>query len=428
MLSHEENALLTETNSGTPMGEYFRRYWFPALFVAELPSPDCPPVRIRLLGEDLIAFRDSTGRTGLLDEFCAHRRASLFWGRNEECGLRCVYHGWKFDVDGTCVDMPNEPPEYAFHNRVRTTSYPTLEYGGIIWAYMGPRESVPELPKLEWARVPEAHRYVSKRFQQTNYLQAVEGGIDSSHSNFLHASVDAFRRTPAYLEKVKNSANLRAKYHLLDPAPQFTVKKTGYGLLIAVRRNAEEDTYYWRLTQFLLPAYTMIPYQKGLSIHGHCWVPRDDQTCWVWTVSWNPDGPLSADDWDAINNETFVHANVDPSTFRPMRNAANNYLIDRQQQRDKTMTGIQSFASQDQAVQESMGPLADRTRERLGTSDTAIIAMRRLLLQEIRALQQGQEPFAAQHGDVYWVRSASTVLKRDVEFEEGCRSLLEAEV
>jgi phenylpropionate dioxygenase-like ring-hydroxylating dioxygenase large terminal subunit len=428
MLSREENELLTQTNSGAPMGEYFRRFWLPALLASELPSPDCPPVRIRLLGENLVAFRDSNGTVGLLDEFCAHRGASLFWGRNEECGLRCVYHGWKFDVNGVCVDMPNEPPEYAFENKVRSTSYLTREYGGLIWAYMGPRESVPELPKLEWARVPDAHRYVSKRLQQTNYLQAVEGGIDSSHSNFLHASVEAFRRTPSYIEKVKNSANLRAKYHLLDQAPQFTVKKTDYGLLVAVRRNAEEDTYYWRLTQFLLPAYTMIPYQKGLSIHGHCWVPRDDQTCWVWTVSWNPDTPLSAEDWDAIHNETFVHAKVDPATFRPIRNADNEYKIDRARQRDTTMTGIQGFASQDQAVQESMGPVADRTRERLGTSDTAIIAMRRLLLQEVRALQQGTQPFAAQHPEVYWVRSASIVLKRDIEVEQGCRSLLEAEV
>jgi phthalate 4,5-dioxygenase oxygenase subunit len=428
MLSREENALLTETGAGTAMGTYFRRYWFPALLVSELPTPDCPPVRVRLLGEDLIAFRDSSGRVGLLDEFCGHRRASLFWGRNEDCGLRCIYHGWKYDAEGVCVDMPNEPPEYAFENKVRITAYPTREYGGLIWAYMGPGDHVPELPKLEWARVPETHRYISKRFQETNYLQAVEGGIDSSHSNFLHATIEAFRQTPAYVEKVKNSTNLRAKYHLLDKAPHFTVKKTDYGLLIAVRRNAESDSYYWRLTQFLLPAYSMIPYQKGLSIHGHCWIPRDDHTCWVWTMSWNPEAPLSIEDWDSIHNETFVHAKVDPVTFRPIRNAANDYLIDREKQRTTSMSGIQSFASQDQAMQEGMGPSVDRTRERLGTSDTAIIAMRRLLLQEVRALQQGHEPVAAHHGDLYWVRSASTILKRDVGFEEGCRDLTEAEV
>lgn len=428
MLSREENELLTQTDSGTPAGHYFRRFWLPALLPREVQTPDCPPVRLRLLGEDLIAFRDTNGRVGILEEACPHRRASLFWGRNEDCGLRCVYHGWKFDVDGICLDMPNEPREYRFDNKVRTTSYPTCEYGGLIWVYMGPRNRQPELPKLEWARVSETQRYVSKRLQQTNYLQAVEGGIDSSHSNFLHASLDAFRVTDSYVQKIKNSNNLRAQYHLLDKAPWFTVKKTNYGLVIAVRRNAEENRYYWRLTQFLLPSYTIIPYQTGQSIHGHCWVPRDDHSCWVWTVSWNPDGPLSKEDWDTIQDETFVHAKVDPLTFIPVRNSQNQYLIDREQQRDATMTGIHGFASQDQAIQESMGAIVDRARERLGTSDTAIIATRRLLLQEIRGLAQTREPHAAGHGEVYWVRSASLLLDRDVEFDEGARQLMKAEV
>jgi len=428
MLSQEENELLTQTNAGTPAGDYFRRYWLPALLVSEVPAPDCPPVRVRLLGEDLIAFRDTNGRVGLLDEFCPHRRASLFWGRNEECGLRCVYHGWKFDAQGACVDLPNEPAEYGFENKIRATAYPTREYGGLIWAYLGPPDKVPELPKLEWARVPDSHRYASKRFQETNYLQAIEGGIDSSHSNFLHATVDAFRVTDSYAEKVQNSTNLRAKYHLMDKAPRFSVKKTDYGLVIAVRRNAEEDAYYWRLTQFLLPSHTMIPYQKGFSIHGHCWVPRDDQTCWVWTMSWNPDEPLSKEDRDAIEQETFVHAKVEPVTFRPIRNKSNNYMIDRGLQQSASMTGIHGFASQDQAIQESMGPVVDRTRERLGTSDTAIIATRRLLLQEIRALQKGQEPQAAHHGEIYHVRSCSLLLNREIEFDEGARELTKAEV
>jgi phenylpropionate dioxygenase-like ring-hydroxylating dioxygenase large terminal subunit len=428
MLSIEENELLTQTDPGTPAGQYFRRFWLPALLPSEVPTPDSPPVRVKLLNEDLIAFRDTNGQVGILDEACPHRRASLFWGRNEDCGLRCVYHGWKFDVNGLCVDMPNEPQEYRFENKVRTLAYPTREYGGLVWVYMGPPGLQPELPKLEWARVPDDHRYISKRLQETNYLQAIEGGIDSSHSNFLHASLDAFRMADSYVEKVKNSNNLRAKYHLLDKAPWFTVKKTDYGLVIAVRRKAEEDRYYWRLTQFLVPSHTMIPYQAGHSIHGHCWVPRDDQTCWVWTTSWNPDAPLSQEDRDTIRDETFVHARVDPVTFKPVRNKENNYMVDRENQRTSTMTGIHGFASQDQAIQESMSPIVDRTRERLGTSDTAIIAMRRLLLQEIRGLEQANEPFAAQHGDVYWVRSASLLLKRDVEFDDGARELMKAEV
>jgi hypothetical protein len=291
---------------------------------------------------------------------------------------------------------------------------------------MGPAERFPELPKIEWAVVPESHRYVSKRLQETNYLQSLEGGIDSSHSNYLHASVEAFRMTEEYVAKVRNSSNLRARYHLLDRAPRFTVQKTDYGLIIAARRNAEEDTYYWRLTQFLLPSHTMIPSQKGHSLHGHCWVPRDHDSCWVWTISWNPDRPLSESEWEEIRNDDFVHATANPVTFRPVRNRTNNYLIDRGLQRSTSMTGIHGFAAQDTALQESMGPRVDRTRERLGTSDTAIIATRRLLLQEIGALEAGEEPYAACHGDLYWVRSASVVLKRDVDLEQGARELTKA--
>src|SRR6516162_7126885 len=273
MLSREENELLTRTGPGTAGGEYFRRFWLPALLASEVPSADCPPVRLRILGEDLVAFRDTEGRVGLVDEFCPHRRASLFWGRNEECGLRCVYHGWKFDVSGGCVDMPNEPPEYGLDNKVAIPAYPTREYGGIVWTYLGPPGQVPELPKLEWARVPETHRYISKRFQETNYLQAVEGGIDSSHSNFLHATVDAFRLTPEYWESIKTWDSLRAKYHPRDKSPVFTTKRTDYGVLIGARRNGEEDTYYWRITQYLLPSYTMIPADPGKPINGHVWTP-----------------------------------------------------------------------------------------------------------------------------------------------------------
>jgi phthalate 4,5-dioxygenase oxygenase subunit len=428
MLTFEENQLLTETNQGTPAGEYLRRYWLPALVAGEIADNDCPPVRIRLMGEDLVAFRDTKGRVGILSEKCPHRLASLFFGRNEECGLRCVYHGWKFDVDGNCLDIPSEPPEYRFQNKIRIASYPTREYGGLIWIYMGPPELNPELPKLEWARVPESHRYISKRLQETNYLQAIEGGIDSSHSNFLHASVDAFRLTDEYVAKVQKSSNLRAKYHPIDKSPRFTVEKTDYGLLIAARRDAEEDTYYWRLTPFLLPSYTIIPHQKGTSIHGHCWVPRDGETCWVWTISWHPDRPLSEEEWAEIRDETFVHATVDPATFQPLRNKGNNYLIDRERQRTSSMTGIHGFAAQDMAIQESMGPRVDRTNERLGTSDTAIIAARRLLLQEVRALQKGREPFAVTHGDVYWVRSASMIAPRQMPLAESAREMLMASV
>src|SRR6266498_3017607 len=193
MLSREENKILTQVGSGTPMGEVMRRYWMPALLSSDLPAPDCPPVRVKLLGEELVAFRDTQGRIGLIDEHCPHRLASLFLGRNEENGLRCVYHGWKFDVSGSCVDMPNEPPESRFKEKIQTTAYPTEERGGVIWVYLGPRGTRAAPPELEWTRVPESHRLVSKRIQQCNYLQNVEGEVDSSHVSFLHSLVDSDR-------------------------------------------------------------------------------------------------------------------------------------------------------------------------------------------------------------------------------------------
>src|SRR5438067_1817906 len=186
MLSKEDNELLCRVGPGTPMGQFMREYWLPAFVPSELPEADSAPMRMRLLGENLIAFRVTSGKYGLIANNCPHRGASLFFGRNEEEGIRCVYHGWKFDIDGACVDMPNEPAESDFKHKVRAVAYPTLERGGVIWAYMGDPTQQPEPPDLEWALVPAEQRYISKRLQLTNYAQAMEGGIDSSHVSFLH--------------------------------------------------------------------------------------------------------------------------------------------------------------------------------------------------------------------------------------------------
>ncbi len=190
-MTREENELITKTGPGTALGEVMRRYWIPAALASELPEPDCPPIRVKLLSEKLVAFRDSQGRVGLVDEFCAHRRASLFLGRNEECGLRCVYHGWKFDVDGKCLDMPSEPPGSDFKDKIQLKSYPTVELGGVVWAYMGPKDDRPALPKFEWTQVPDGQRLVSKTWQECNWLQALEGGFDDAHASFLHSVVDS---------------------------------------------------------------------------------------------------------------------------------------------------------------------------------------------------------------------------------------------
>src|SRR5260221_13476144 len=180
MLTQEMNELLTRTGPGTPMGELFRRYWIPALLDSELPERDCPPVRVKLLGEKLVAFRGSDGRIGLIDEFCAHRGVSLWFGRNQEGGLRCAYHGWKYDVNGQCVDLPSEPEASRVRQRIKLKSYPCVELGGVIWTYMGPLAEKPPLPNFEWVHLPPSHRVTTKRWQESNYLQAVEGGIDSS--------------------------------------------------------------------------------------------------------------------------------------------------------------------------------------------------------------------------------------------------------
>src|SRR2546421_3442729 len=218
MLSKEDNELLTRTGPGTPMGELFRRFWLPALLPSELPTPDCDPIRFRILGEDLIAWRDSNGQPGFVANNCPHRGASLFFGRNEENGLRCVYHGWKFAVDGTCVDMPNEPAESDFRGKVRAVAYPTVERGDVVWAYLGPTEYTPDLPELEWTRVPASHRYVTKRIQFSNYLQNVEGEVDSSHVSFLHSKNTAAQSAGIQSEDLRSTL---PDYMARDRSPRF---------------------------------------------------------------------------------------------------------------------------------------------------------------------------------------------------------------
>jgi phenylpropionate dioxygenase-like ring-hydroxylating dioxygenase large terminal subunit len=260
MTTREQNALLTETGPGTAMGELLRRYWIPALLADELPEPDCPPVRVRLLSERLIAIRDSAGRIGLMDEFCAHRGVSLWFGRNEENGLRCAYHGWKYDVTGQCVDVPSEPEQSGYCRKIKLKSYPCIEAGGVIWAYMGPPAEEPLEPAFEWVGLPCAQVYLSKRWQECNYLQAMEGGIDSSHVSFLHRyDLD---RDP--LHRNTGGAKLTRRTDTV-----FDIVETAGGLLIGTRRPAEPGHHYWRVTQWLMPWYTLIPPYQDNALNGH---------------------------------------------------------------------------------------------------------------------------------------------------------------
>ena len=421
MLSAEENELLTRVGPGTPMGALMRRYWIPALFADRIATPDCTPVRVRLLGESLVAFRDSKGRAGLLDEQCPHRTASLYFGRNEECGLRCVYHGWKFDIEGNCVDMPAEPAANDFRRKVRLKSYPTEIRGGVVWVYMGPADRRPELPAFEWSCLPSDRVAATKRLQQCNWAQALEGGVDSSHISLLHSNLaDAGEG---------NFGRPRDPYNKTDPRPVFHVKQTGYGMLIGARRDAEPDTYYWRITQCLMPFYTMIPPQmEGKDTArspygGHAWVPIDDENCWTWSFGVHPHRAFTAEEYEITAGRTGRWGPID-GNYRPLQNRDNDYLIDREDQRTRSFTGIAGVPNQDAGIQESMGPICDRTKEHLGASDIAVIEWRKRILAMAKALAAGQEPDEPHHGERYDVRPASLLLDRDVEFEAGAAALL----
>jgi phenylpropionate dioxygenase-like ring-hydroxylating dioxygenase large terminal subunit len=412
MLTREDNQRVTRVGRGTPMGETMRRYWIPALLAWELPDPDCPPVRVKLLGEELVAFRDTRGRVGLLDERCPHRQASLFLGRNEECGLRCVYHGWKFDVDGQCVDMMNEPEELAFAHKIRTGAYETAEVGGIIWTYLGPAEARPPLPRFAWTQAPPTHRHVSKVIQETNWLQGLEGGIDTSHVPILHRTLSTDSRRPGF-----NPADpfVRGK------APTLEVDVTDYGYRYAGLRPLEGEQMHVRAYHFILPFHQIRPARTGTAAGrgysgaaGHIWVPMDDETTMVYNWDHSTTEPLTDEDRleRRLGNGPL---DVDQTTFRSRRNRGNNYLMDRRVQKTETFTGIDGVNAQDRAVQESMGPVVDRTKEHLGPADRAVIQARRLLLQATRTVEAGGTPPGIEP-TYYALHPAEAVVARDTDW------------
>jgi phenylpropionate dioxygenase-like ring-hydroxylating dioxygenase large terminal subunit len=401
------------------MGDYFRRFWMPVLLSREVPAPDSPPVRVSVMHEDLVAFRDTDGRVGLLDPRCPHRGANLFFGRNEDCGLRCAYHGWKFDVDGRCVDMPTMPPESRFRDRVRTNAYPTQESGGFVWAYLGPVEHVSVLPELEFALVPPTHRYVSKKLQQCNWAQSCEGAIDTAHFSFLHMPVwSSDEGVDAAVRKSSVDAE-RTRWMRDDPRPEFDVVPHDVGFVAGAARKADGDALYWRVAQFMLPNHALTPNAfPGEHYHGQTWVPITDELCWVFCYTWNPDRPLTEQELTQFRAGRSVHAEVD-ADFKPLRNRDNDYLIDREDQKTRTFTGIQGVSEQDAMIQDSQGLISDRTREHLGPTDVAIIAFRKMMLRGARELQQGVEPAAARDAKGYRLRGGSMVEDRSLGFADA---------
>jgi phthalate 4,5-dioxygenase len=380
MLTREENELVTRTGPGTPLGALMRRYWLPALLSEELAEPDGDPQRVRLLGENLVAFRDTAGRVGLLAEACPHRCASLVYGRNAEAGLRCIYHGWKLDVDGNVLETPPEPPDSTFKDRIKHVAYPTYERSGVIWAYLGPRDQMPPLPDWEWMHAPSEQVGITKVYEDCNYLQGVEGSIDSAHSDYLHSS------------------NIRGRPG--DHSPRLETQDTAYGFRYAAIRRPDVDAdkqQYVRVTIWVAPFHVLIPPlrprvsssaqgDEEVVVH-QAWVPMDDERNAFFTFAYNRNGPLPR-----VWREHAQQFGLDRPYGWPTRTRANQHLQDRAAMRQGNWSGIEHVNSQDFAMVESMGPVVDRSLEHLGATDVAVIRMRRRLLGAVRSLQDGELP------------------------------------
>ena len=400
MLSPKDNEALTRVGPGTPMGELMRRYWIPAAFSHQIPQPDSPPIRVRLMGENLVLFRDTQGRVGLLDERCPHRTASLFFGRNEENGLRCVYHGLKFDVEGRCVDLPCVPQiadvqKRNLQSQLKAKAYPCVERGDVVWTYMGPPEHKPEFPDLEWTRVPKSHRFATRHIQECNWLQGLEGGFDPTHLTFLHGGdADKSRRIVATL---------------------YEVIPTDFGFVVGTGRDPGNGTIMWNVNVMLMPFHKII---SSVPHAAHVWAPIDDENTMLYSVDFSPDRPLTEQDLARSKSWRGIHTENIPGTDHAIRNKDNDYLIDRALQASgQSYTGMKGLGTQDCAIQESMGPIADRTAEHLLASDAAIVKIRRLLLQTLQDHAAGK-PLPGMNPASYRVRSTRYEAPKGAPFPE----------
>ena len=401
---------LTRTGPGTPMGNLMRRYWVPVMLSSEIAEPDGPQVRVQILGEKLLAFRDTEGRAGLIDEFCSHRGVSLFFGRNEENGIRCAYHGLKFAISGECVDVPSAP-QVCKHMGI--TAYPCIERAGMVWAYMGPKDKQPAPPDVEWCTLPASHVFVSKRLQESNYLQAMEGGIDTSHVSYVHkfeVDNDPMHRGTKANDYIKADGNV-----------VFDIEKTDFGLTLYGRRNGEPDSFYWRITQWIFPWFTLIPPFGEHALGGHVWVPIDDHSCWAWSINYHPDKALTAEERGHMEDGKGIHVEYIPGTFRTVANKENDYLIDRKAQKEKrAYSGVFGFSMQDASLQESMGPIQNHAKEKLLPTDRAIVMARRMLYEAATTLQPDSTPPAIDAA-TQRVRAAGVLLPREAKPQEWAK-------
>jgi len=383
MITEQENNLLTQTGPLTPCGELMRRYWQPVALSEELPK-DGAPLKVRIFGEDLVLFRDDQGRPGLLGLHCSHRGTDLSYGRVEDGGLRCVYHGWLYDVCGKVLEQPGEPGGGANRHEIRHLAYPCQEAGGVIVTYMGPGEP-PLLPNYEFLAAPAEYRTVVKIFHNCNYLQSNEGNIDPVHLSFLHHFL-----SEAEVARLRTVPGGNATDNTLlgnDIAPTIEVEVQDFGVRIYTLRNAGTDKLYLRVTNFVLPnlsAFGGSTVGDGYAVHWH--VPIDDTHHWKYIFMFSRTKPLDSE----LRNKSRSELTAD---YRMTRNAANRYQQDRDSMKTKTFTGMGfNFQAHDAFATESQGSVEDRTNEHLVSSDKAIVAARKLLLNAIQAVNEGREP------------------------------------
>ena len=408
MLTQSENEMLVRTGPGTPMGELFRRFWVPVMLTEEVPEPDCTPARLRVLNEDLIAFRDTEGTVGIIDAHCAHRFSPLFFGMNEEKGLRCLYHGWKYDVTGQCVDIPFIPEGESFKEKIQLKSYPALDKGGFIWSYMGPAELQPPFPDFDFAAIPESHRENWKIICECNWLQSMEGQNDPSHGFFTHGFREITEGGPG-VQMGLNNGNFLRQVRL----PSAVVdSEFGISWATPFPQDGDSEEQQVNIGHWIIPNFDPSPSyrnpRQGRYPLGYqrMRVPIDDLNCMVLRVRWNPEEPL-AEEFREAHNAWLVPEKF-PGTYKPVANKANDYLVDREMQRTYNYAGINNFPLQDICqIEDQGGPIMDRTRERLTSQDTLNIHIRHQLINAARDLMEGKEPAAPHRPELFKVRSGN---------------------
>jgi phthalate 4,5-dioxygenase oxygenase subunit len=386
MLTVEQNELLCRVEGDAPMGQLMRRHWTPVCLAEEVVEPDGTPVKARVFGEDLVVFRDTKGRIGVMHERCPHRGASLVFGRNEDCGLRCLYHGWKMDVEGNVLEMASEPAASSMAQKVKHRAYPTHEWAGFVWAYMGPAETMPAFTPPAWAPTADARVSIAKTVVPCNWAQILEGAIDSAHSSSLHSS----DMVPARVDSAKATDSMWLRPST-DKAPRIQVQRTGYGFRYAALRrpitNAAANDYV-RCTVFVAPAAALIPPNNLYNV-ANINVPIDDTHTAFYFMCWgHPSQTPETETWRKFLGQR-LGVDLD-AAYKPLRHRDNFFWQDRQAMKAGNFTGITGFPNQDIAMWVTMGPIADRTQERLGASDVAIVEFRKQMLEAVEAFRRGE--------------------------------------